>query len=494
MGKAEKTSSFDAVVVTIHPILQFLEKMDMGFPDVMGYYRNIVKDGHTEEWTDPGKMERDTKKMLEFDREEPGYIRRVNKVNKWKIGRFLSYVDELEGLDLEKLDREELMGRFVTFMDVYCDQYAVGAIPFIYKDSLSEWLFGGLEKKFGNPSEVLSFVTAPEEGSFFLSQRKKVLGIMVKMEGKFGMEFFRKEPQEMEAELKGERELYEELVEHARKFHWIDNNYRRAKLLGPLDFLVKMRDEALSFSHPKEELEAIGRKQGEIAEKKKEYLPKLDGEEKRMAEFLDVGTVIQDDRKRCNLIGDYVIFKFVGEISRRSGVDAELLKNATLFELPRILYGDYDVSKLEGRGERWFTLSLTNKGPYIEKKVVEGREFELGEREEVSEFKGVPASAGSAKGEVCIVNREEDFGKMKEGGILVSAMTRPEFVPLMKKAAGVITDEGGLTCHAAVVSRELGIPCIVGTRKGTAVLKDGDVVEVDGKRGIVKIWGGQNKS
>ncbi len=486
MGKIEKTSSFDAAIVAIHPIVQFMEKMNLGFPDIFGEYRNIIKDGHAEEWTDPARQAKDSRRMLEYDRREPGWIRRVNRVNKWKIRRFLSYVDELEGLDFGKLDKEELMGRFVTFTDVYCDQFAVGAIPFIYKDPVSEWLFGKLEKRFENPSEIISYVTAPEEESFSLAQRKKMLGLMAKMAEKFGAGFFGKEPQEMKAELEGERELYEKLVEHAREFHWVDNNYRRAKVLGPLDFLVKMRDEALSFSSPEEELEAIRNKQEEIAGKKKEFLQKLDEEEKRMAEFLAVGTVMQDDRKKCNLIGDYVIFKFVGEISRRSGVKEELLKNATLFELPRVLYGDLKAGELEGRGGRWFTISHSHKGLYGEKKIIEGRELELGGTEEVHEFRGVPASAGNARGEVCIVNGEKEFGKMREGRILVSPMTRPEFVPLMKKAAGIITDEGGLTCHAAVVSRELGIPCIVGTRKATAVLKDGDVVEMDGKTGMVK--------
>lgn len=68
-----------------------------------------------------------------------------------------------------------------------------------------------------------------------------------------------------------------------------------------------------------------------------------------------------------------------------------------------------------------------------------------------------------------------------------TSMTRPEFVPLMKKAAAIITDEGGITCHAAIVSRELNIPCIIGTRIATKVLKDGDYIEVDADNGIVKI-------
>ncbi len=66
-------------------------------------------------------------------------------------------------------------------------------------------------------------------------------------------------------------------------------------------------------------------------------------------------------------------------------------------------------------------------------------------------------------------------------------MTTPEYVPAMRKSMAIVTDEGGVTCHAAIVSRELGKPCIIGTGNGTKVLKDGDIVEVDANEGIITI-------
>ena len=69
----------------------------------------------------------------------------------------------------------------------------------------------------------------------------------------------------------------------------------------------------------------------------------------------------------------------------------------------------------------------------------------------------------------------------------MTGMTRPEFVPLMKRSLAVITDEGGITCHAAIVSRELKIPCVIGTKIATRKLKDGDMVEVDATNGIVRV-------
>ena len=98
---------------------------------------------------------------------------------------------------------------------------------------------------------------------------------------------------------------------------------------------------------------------------------------------------------------------------------------------------------------------------------------------------GAPASPGIGIGEVKIIRKNREISKIKPGDILVAKMTSPDYVPAMKKASAIITDEGGLTSHAAIVSRELGIPCVVGTKDATSKLKEGVVVTVDGEIGEV---------
>jgi len=98
---------------------------------------------------------------------------------------------------------------------------------------------------------------------------------------------------------------------------------------------------------------------------------------------------------------------------------------------------------------------------------------------------GAPASPGIASGPVRIVPEASHIDKVKTGDILVTEMTTPDFVPAMKRAAAIVTDRGGRTAHAAIVSRELGIPCIVGTEEATSTLKDGQVITVDGSTGKV---------
>lgn len=105
----------------------------------------------------------------------------------------------------------------------------------------------------------------------------------------------------------------------------------------------------------------------------------------------------------------------------------------------------------------------------------------------VIEFSGQPAYRGKVSGTVRLALTSKEAGKIVAGEILVTSMTSPDYVPAMRKAGAIVTNEGGLLSHAAIISREFGKPCIVGTKIATKVLKDGDVVEVDANKGVVKI-------
>src|SRR3990167_6776678 len=104
----------------------------------------------------------------------------------------------------------------------------------------------------------------------------------------------------------------------------------------------------------------------------------------------------------------------------------------------------------------------------------------------VQDVRGLVASTGWVIGTVRIVTSAEDIEKVHEGDILVAVMTRPDYVPAMKKAAAIVTDEGGITSHAAIVARELRVPCIIGTKIASKVFKDGDRLEVNANHNWVR--------
>jgi pyruvate,water dikinase len=160
--------------------------------------------------------------------------------------------------------------------------------------------------------------------------------------------------------------------------------------------------------------------------------------------------------------------------------DKELMEIVKLGEVIEEHYGKpQDIEWAFEKGKAYITQSR----PVTTIKKVETDMEEVGEGEIL--VKGLGASPGIGIGKVKIVLSEKEIEKVEEGDILVTTMTSPDMVPAMRKAAAIVTDEGGMTCHAAIVSRELGVPAIVGTREGTKVLEEGITVTVDGEKGNV---------
>lgn len=100
-------------------------------------------------------------------------------------------------------------------------------------------------------------------------------------------------------------------------------------------------------------------------------------------------------------------------------------------------------------------------------------------------LKGVPASPGIVRGRVKVINSINEMNKMGDEEILIAPMTSPDYIPCILKASAIVTDIGGMLSHAAIISREMGIPCVVGCGDATKKLKDNMEVTIDGKEGIV---------
>ena len=115
--------------------------------------------------------------------------------------------------------------------------------------------------------------------------------------------------------------------------------------------------------------------------------------------------------------------------------------------------------------------------PHIKTSLLRGRQKII--------LRGIGVSTGVIEGKVKKINTSKDFSKFKKDNILVTKITDPTMVMLISKALAIVTDIGGLTSHPAIIARELGIPCVVGTEKATTILKNGMKIKVDGKKGIV---------
>jgi pyruvate,water dikinase len=165
--------------------------------------------------------------------------------------------------------------------------------------------------------------------------------------------------------------------------------------------------------------------------------------------------------------------------TRQKLTDEDIVALAKIAKTIEALYQfpqDIEWAKEEGKLYILQTRPVTTiKPPRAPEEEVEG----------VQLLSGIPASPGIAAGLAQIVYRASEINKVEEGEVLVAEMTTPDFVPAMKRAVGIVTDRGGRTCHAAIVSRELGVPCVVGTGNATKVLKDEQLITVDGSKGKV---------
>jgi len=168
--------------------------------------------------------------------------------------------------------------------------------------------------------------------------------------------------------------------------------------------------------------------------------------------------------------------------------DAEVARLATLGKIAEDHYGVPQDVEWAIVGNDVFILQsrpiTTIKRPEIPRAGAQGAGQPKGALGVVL-VEGQGASPGIASGRVVIVRDVKDTSAVKDGDIMVTKMTNPDMVPAMRRVSAIVTDEGGMTCHAAIVSRELGTPAVVGTKKATKILQEGQIVTVDGEKGII---------
>ncbi|MDO8566191.1 MAG: PEP-utilizing enzyme [Candidatus Moranbacteria bacterium] len=182
------------------------------------------------------------------------------------------------------------------------------------------------------------------------------------------------------------------------------------------------------------------------------------------------------------------IKKFANQVSEITSIPAQYVLASTDSEINEYFETQKlpDVKVLAARYECAFI--YVQEG---EIKEITGKEgvdaFEKQLRVESEYVQGACAFPGKVKGKVRIILDPSGVSSLEAGTVLVTGMTRPEYLHLMKQAIAVVTDGGGVLSHAAITARELKKPCIIGTKIATQVLKDGDMVEVDAERGIITI-------
>ncbi|MBU1854783.1 MAG: hypothetical protein KKF89_03615 [Nanoarchaeota archaeon] len=208
----------------------------------------------------------------------------------------------------------------------------------------------------------------------------------------------------------------------------------------------------------------------------------------KMAPYITFFKDWRDDIRRKHIYSWVFLFE---KIAKKYCVEYNDIGYFTLDEIEDMLKKDcfdYETLKLR-KGKEFIMIPETNKPKVKVINQVPQKYRAIINRiknSKINDVKGLIVQKGKAIGRVKIINTYHDIKRVEKGDILVSNTTHTNYLPAMKRSAAIITNEGGITCHAAIVARELNKPCIVGTKNATRVLKDGDLVEVDANQGIVR--------
>ncbi|KKW41606.1 MAG: Phosphoenolpyruvate synthase/pyruvate phosphate dikinase [Candidatus Magasanikbacteria bacterium GW2011_GWA2_56_11] len=284
----------------------------------------------------------------------------------------------------------------------------------------------------------------------------------------------------------------EAIKAHADKWCWVPYTYvGPAYALG--HYLEELR-QLFSAATSLDELEADALSRLKtIAEKQTEILSKfyLPDEVKYLLDITREIIWLKDYRKYCMYYGCYVLDRVHRESARRLALSLSQVNHLTADELAQALSGGPCDGDLLNERKKLCVLSYTAGRQEIltgqaAADFLAAKKIEQPAAEPNADLRGTCACPGHVQGTVKIINRPEEMDKMNLGDILVAHTTFPSLLPAMKKAAAIVTEDGGVTCHAAIVAREFNIPCVVGIRKVTQLVRDGDIIEVDAIEGFIK--------
>lgn len=405
----------------------------------------------------------------------------------------------LSGRRFDKLLNKELAREFNKFISLVKKDIALGYAVIPIDDVLEEFIYQAILKRgevIRNLSrEVLVAKLTPPKGKAFMIQEEEDLlkiAIAIKQNSVDYKIFIQNKPREIISKLKKiNSKLLNKIKKHQESFAWMRLNSWKGTSFS-VYFYIK-RIQSILSDDPAKKLEEIQQKRRHT-EKEIILLFALI-KDKGIATTIDIIRDFIDAKMRnwdAVAISGFRVRPMFNEISRRLNISLNDFYDFSPDEIIRALRDKKPLPKIKikDREKRRILLKFRDKiydfsghGATTLRQQFALNTFQ----KRVKIIKGQVAFPGKVKGKARIVMNIGETGKIKKGDVLVCPMTNPDYMHAIHKAVAIITDEGGILCHAAIVSRELKIPCIIGTKFATKVLKDGDLVDVDADKGIVKV-------
>ena len=397
----------------------------------------------------------------------------VKKFKKYEKS-FYSLCQEIDAISISDFSLDELSLLYKRFAEAYTKKLISSGPIDSFALSTDRLIADMIHKELANSRSNLSFaevfeaLTAPTFLSFLQEEELMFVRMM--------------------QQIKDNPELRETLFkQHQEKYFWIHNNYVSDAILS----LEHFEDKYALFAEVdlparEQELQTISKRnlknKGKLIEKLQ-----LSKRLQQLLQITDVFSYWQDERKKGTFFATHYLSLILEAIVIQTKYNFRQLLYTMPDEISQIFDESLPTEELDVRYKdclliwRDSTWDIITNSVEIEKIILDDTQIE-----EEHELRGIGVSLGTATGVVRVLKSVQELSKVKKGDIIVAVMTRPDYVPAMEKAAAFITDEGGLTCHAAVVAREFDVPCIVGCRTASKIFKDGDIVKVDANHGWVR--------
>ncbi|KKQ28177.1 MAG: Phosphoenolpyruvate synthase/pyruvate phosphate dikinase [Candidatus Magasanikbacteria bacterium GW2011_GWC2_37_14] len=433
--------------------------------------------------------------------EDKVYSQKVLQNTTIFLDRFYDFSKKVINLDLNKQTDGNLNNLIIDFRDLFLKLASWGVlISFVeYEHQLLSKKVKLLlkskvnELKLGiGTEELFQILSTNNKKTYLVKERDELLLIAKKIvKNKKWDEFFKNDFSQISRDLDNYIGLKEILFKHWDKYKWLSFGFE-----GPLLSLEDIIQSTIELVRKDPfDLEVDIRKNQKDFSKIQKFWEKellLNKYEMHLVWLIRELGFSKAIRKDVEYCGNYSYHLLLTEIGKRNYLSAHQAHYLSIEELSEILLNKKEVD-----------YNLVNKRIKLSVYACENLKVKLFAGDEAQKYRdnleklvidknlkvliGECACPGKVRGVVKVVLDQKDYGKFYAHDILVSYATNPNMMPLMKISKAIITDVGGITCHAAIVSRELNIPCVIGTKIGTQILKDGDEVEVDANKGLVNI-------
>ncbi|MFA6272377.1 MAG: PEP-utilizing enzyme [Patescibacteria group bacterium] len=466
------------------------------------------------------------KHLVEKFVKNPQFTVEVNEeIVKWS-DKLRYFAHNLPQENLEKLTKKQLWFFYQRHDEIHTKYYQWGWLPVAadmfhndFTEELKKYLKSiGVRKEKIN--EYLVTLTVPEKKSLIQIEREEFLTIASKIQkdsyhkklfrelyqefleynvSPYGLEThtpeyeaaFEKKVAEMKDQIK--MEILKLIEQHYIKYHYVKFMWIGKDGIYTFDYylkeLVKLIGEGINVV---ELLKDEINEHKNLIIKRNTLIKKLKIKNPWKTIFTSWADfmITKIYRRFAQIYAIYNMQPVLEEIARRLDISLMQVRFMLKSEIGDALIGGKKPDKKALQKRTKYCVYYAEKG--IEKVFVGNEAKKMAEKtkiaidNEITEVQGQCGCVGRGRGAVKLIIRSSDMNKMKNGDVLVSIATDPDIVPAMKKASAIVTEQGGVTSHAAIISRELGIPCVIGTKIATKVFKDGDLVEVDATKGIVR--------